>query len=61
MDFVSHRKTWTSFFIEPTRTCGDGHLQAHFEELHAQSNLTTSHTWEAGVENYITLNNMPHI
>lgn len=50
------------FFIESTRsTCGDGQLQAHFEELHSQSNLTTSHTWEAGVENYITLKNMPRI
>lgn len=50
------------FFIEPTTgTCGDEQLQENFEELHAQSNLTTPHSWETGVENYITLKNMVRI
>lgn len=60
--FSISQEALDEFFIEPTRsTCGDGQLQAHFEELHAQTNLTTPHTWEAGVENYISLKNMAHI
>lgn len=50
------------FLAEPTLSmCGDDQLQAKFEELQRQGNLSTPQNWVTGVENYITLKNMAEI
>ncbi|XP_055010791.1 uncharacterized protein LOC110155161 [Boleophthalmus pectinirostris] len=50
------------FQIEATHSsCGDRHLQSHFEDLQRQSGLMQPMTWETCVELYIRLKNMAEL